>query len=126
MQTKINRREIINLCADALIELERACRKHPEWPTQLITASMDDLTRVLSIQRECNDNGYGTGVSIFDEEYLEYLEAVMQGDAKAAREEIVQAIAMLLRQYAHLGDYIAQYKAAAAANAQEVPNALPY
>lgn len=50
----------------------------------------------------------------------------MQGDAKAAREEIVQAIAMLLRQYAHLGDYIAQHKAAAAANTQEVPNDLPY
>lgn len=52
--------------------------------------------------------------------------AVMEGDAPAARAELVQAIAMLLRQYAHLGDYIAQHKAAAASNTQEVPNALPY
>ena len=112
MQTKINRREIINLCADALTELERACRKHPDWPAKLTTCNADDVKIFLHDARKTNDNGQATAGSIFDEEYYEFIEAVMQGDAKAARHELTQAIAMLLRQYAHLDDFIKQYKSA--------------
>ena len=112
MKTVINKPELATLCADAISELERACRKHQEWPDKLTTCNADDVKIFLHDARKTNDNGQATAGSIFDEEYYEFIEAVMQGDAKAARHELTQAIAMLLRQYAHLDDFIKQYKSA--------------
>ena len=43
--------------------------------------------------------------TILLEEYCEMAEAVLLGDAHAARKEIVQCMAMLMRTYVHLPDY---------------------
>ena len=110
MQTKINQGELGNLCADAISELISACAKHPNWPEEL-TDSMDleYVQYVLGACRTFNDKPTGrTAQSIFDEEQFEFFEAVMLGDAKAARAELVQSIAMLLRMYCHIPNYIEQ------------------
>ncbi len=114
MQTKIDTIELGRLCADAISELQMACKKHPEWPTALTNyLDLDDLKELVPSVRWCNENDNPSAQSILDEEYYEFLEAVMEGNAKAARNEIVQTIAMLLRHYAHMEDYIAQHQAAA-------------
>lgn len=140
MQTKINQGELGKVCADAISELISACAKHPDWPDEL-TDSMDlDYVRyVLGACRTFNDTPTGRSAqSIFDEEQFEFFEAVMLGDGEAARKELTQAIAMLLRMYCHIPEFVQKYRNALQAQAdyardretqktyEEVSHAMPF
>lgn len=111
LKTVINKPALATLCADAISELERAVRLHPEWPEELSPAGFQQ-TRVidsrLQTARQCNKYKHTcTAHSIFEEEYYEFIEAALKpGNKVAARNELVQAIAMLLRISCHLNDYV--------------------
>jgi hypothetical protein len=111
LTTKIDKAQVTAFCADAISELDRAARLHPEWPAELSPEGFRH-TRViesrLQTARQCNKYKWTyTAHSIFEEEYFEFLEAAMKpGNKVAARIELVQAMAMLLRISCHLDDYV--------------------
>ncbi len=109
LTTIINKPALATFCADAISELERAARLYPTWPSELHYHDEEQQEDNLSIARALNDNGRATGTSIFSEELLEFLLATRKpGNDVAARIELVQAMAMLLRISCHLNDYVAK------------------
>lgn len=120
LTTKIDKGEVTRLCADAISELERAARLHPQWPAELHYREEYEQEETLHLCRYLNDNDQATGTSIFSEEFLEFLLASrVPGNQVAARIELVQALAMLLRIGCHLDDYMKH----AATKSTEVTNA---
>lgn len=113
LTTTIDKASVAGICADAISELERATRLHPEWPDRLdLDQRQGNKNALLNLVRCQNDAGPengATGESILMEEVYEFLEAAAKpGNRAAARIELVQAMAMLLRIYCHLNDYIPQ------------------
>jgi hypothetical protein len=107
--TKIDKAAVTAFCADAISELERAVRLFPKWPTELQYYSQDHIDRFLTDFRIENEMLNPSGTTIFEEEWYEFLDAAMKpGNQVAARIELVQAMAMLLRISCHLGDYVAK------------------
>ena len=107
IRTIIRKGDLAALCADAISELERAVRMFPEWPSELHFHDEEHQEDQLKITRAINDNGRASGSTIFCEEFLEFLQAARKpGNQVAARIELVQAMAMLLRIYCHLNDYV--------------------
>ncbi len=105
--TVINKPELATLCADAISELERAARLHPAWPVNLNYDDEHQEDGNLKVARAINNHGRETGQTIFTEEWYEFLLAARKpGNQVAARIELVQAMAMLLRIGCHLNDYI--------------------
>jgi len=100
--------ELRSLCEEAMDELVSAVGKFPEWPDVLYPAdSLGEVETQLNRARANNESENDcTGHSIFGEEYMEFLEAALNGDSEQARKELVQAIAMLLRIGCHLDDYV--------------------
>ncbi len=101
---------------DALAEVDLACGKFPLFPDRLLLPDemQCDLARQLDMARQCNDTDGGahaTGYSVFVEEFLEFCEAAQAGDLEAARKELTQAMAMLLRIGVHLEHYCEQARA---------------
>lgn len=96
------------LSASAGNELRKAIEKHPLFPDRLSDLQPEMIQCFLSRQREKNDTGpdTATGSSVFHEEWGEFLEAVQNGDKAAARHELAQCIAMLLRIGIHLENYM--------------------
>lgn len=111
LKTVINKSELTLLCVDAISELQMAVRSFPAWPEELSPAGFQQ-TRVIDFRlqtaRQCNKYKHTcTAHSIFEEEYYEFLQAALKpGNQVAARIELVQAMAMLLRIYSHLNDYV--------------------
>lgn len=96
------------ICGDAFIELQHACNKFPMFPDKLTHIDLAGLARPLKDMRDMNDANGGeqaSAASVVLEEFLEFQQAVLQGDRTAARKELVQTIAMLLRTYIHLEHY---------------------
>ena len=111
LTTKINKGEVTSLCADAISELERAVRLFPEWPSIIDSRVPEHYTYVLKFLREQNEEKVSyapvCAASIFCEEWFEFLEAAIKpGNRVAARIELVQAMAMLIRISCHLNDYV--------------------
>lgn len=105
--TRIDKAALTEFCADAISELERAARLHPEWPTELNYHDEDEQEGNLKIARALNEHGRATGTTIFSEEWYEFLLASRKpGNIVAARTELVQAMSMLLRIGCHLNDYV--------------------
>jgi|GEM_PF-4448398 len=91
-------------------ELKRACGKFPKFPDRLLLPEKMPcaLGEQLAAARECNDaegGAHASGYSVFCEEFLEMCEAEQAGDLEAARKELAQAMAMLLRIGIHLPHY---------------------
>jgi hypothetical protein len=105
LKTVISKAHLGTVCADAISELERAIRKHPEFPCEMTNYQPDDVATFLGSLRHLNDTGKATASTIFEEEFMEFLMEVQVKRPGHAREELVQAIAMLLRIYCHLDDY---------------------
>jgi hypothetical protein len=108
LKTTIDKAQVTSLCADAISELERAVRLFPTWPSKLHVMDnpkFDDA--ILEQARFTNDSGASVGESIFIEEWIEFLQASRKpGNKVAARIELVQAMAMLIRIGCHLNDYV--------------------
>lgn len=107
LQTRITY-EVHEVLNDAMLELRRACGKHPLFPNEMTLMTADGIRNKLAIERMLNDQPGGecaTAESVIKEEYYEFLEAVVDRDPDKARTELVQTIAMLLRAYVHLGYY---------------------
>lgn len=100
----------VRFANDALVELDKAIEKHRMFPDRLTDLKPEMIQCFLSRQREKNDTGpdTATGSTVFHEEWGEFLEAVQNGDKAAARHELAQCIAMLLRIGIHLEDYMAK------------------
>jgi hypothetical protein len=109
LKTNIDKAHVTSLCADAISELERAVRLLPTWPSVLYPSDfLNEIENQLNRARENNHSeDKCTAHSIFGEEYMEFLEAAMKpGNIVAARIELVQAMAMLIRISCHLNDYV--------------------
>jgi hypothetical protein len=93
----------------AVSELHRACEKFPTWPTQMTHCPPAAVSQELRVFQNINDGKNPevrpTADTIFYEEYAEMCEAAQRGDLEEARKECIQAMAMLLRLYAHLPYY---------------------
>lgn len=114
--TKIDKRALSALSADAITELQRACVKFPFWPDRLTSPTRPPsfIERQLARARAANDSEGGSDASAYSvvcEELLEFFEAAERGDRAAAEKELVQVIAMLMRTHAHLGEYCARKQA---------------
>lgn len=103
---------VFDLVFYAREEIGIAVIKHPLFADKLSTLDKQSIDGELSARRFANDNGGATGSTIFYEEWYEFLEAVQNGDKAAARHELAQCIAMLLRIGIHLDDYMSKYKPA--------------
>jgi hypothetical protein len=109
LTTTIDKASVTAFCADAISELERAARLHPKWPINLHYHDEDHENDNLKIARAINDHGRATGSTVFVEEFLEFMQAARKsGNQIAARAELVQAMAMLLRIGCHLNDYVSK------------------
>jgi len=115
LTTKIDKQFLGRLCADAISELERAARLHPEWPSKLASDKASLFSSNAQILKAINDGKlsvsgiHPSAQTVFEEEYYEFMEAAMKpGNQVAARIELVQAMAMLLRISCHLNDYVAK------------------
>lgn len=108
---KMDKGALAALCADAITKLGRACEKFPTFPGELTNGDRQHIRWQLNNSRLLNDTAGGeraTGHSVFGEEYYELQEAVViTCDLPAARKELVQSLAMLLRIAVHLDDYVA-------------------
>lgn len=105
---------VTGVCLDAVIELQRAVGKFPNFPDTFAEMSIDRIRDALNAARLLNDSvaGYeATALSVISEEYCAFAEAVLLRDAEKARVELVQTIAMLLRTYIHLDEYCGSNKA---------------
>lgn len=100
----------INSLSDGIEELQKAIEKHPLFADKLMELTKAEADQALNTYRRLNDNGRATGATIFLEEWCEFLEAVQNNDKSAARHELAQCIAMLLRIGIHIDDYMAKDK----------------
>lgn len=108
------------LLKDAVSEFYRAVDKHPLWPESLVDDTNEEHLRrakqrienELCKNRAFNDRDGGkfsTAETVFLEEWFEFLEAaVIKRDLVAARHELAQCMAMLLRIGVHLDDYVSE------------------
>jgi hypothetical protein len=108
LKTKFERESFWDLVVAAERELGRACGKFPLFPDRFADMSLARVRAGLEAARARNDSAGGceaTALSVISEEYCEFAEAVLSGDFEAARVELVQTIAMLLRAGIHLEHY---------------------
>ena len=110
------------LLKDAVTEFYRAVDKHPLWPESLVDDTNEEHLRRAKQRIEdelCKnmafndrDGGkFSTAETVFLEEWFEFLEAaVIKRDLVAARHELAQCMAMLLRIGVHLDDYLPDVK----------------
>ena len=99
---------LARLLLDAGLELDRAVGLHPLWPDTFAEMGIDRIRCALESARLLNDSVEGceaTALSVISEEYAEFAEAVLLGDAHKARRELVQVLAVLMRAYVHLPHY---------------------
>jgi hypothetical protein len=107
LTTIVNKAQVTMLCADAISELERAARMYPKWPSELTKANPESIQAELMVMRAYNSGNKITPVTIFGEEFFEFLEAACKPDNQiGSRIELVQSLAMLLRIGCHLTDYV--------------------
>lgn len=108
------------LLKDAVTEFYRAVDKHPLWPESLVDDTNEEHLRRAKqrIENELCKNSafndrdggkFSTAETVFLEEWFEFLEAaVIKRDLVAARHELAQCMAMLLRIGVHLDDYVSE------------------
>lgn len=118
LKTKIGTDPVAVLIKDAVTEFYKAVDKHPLWPESLVydvnkehlRRSKEQIEKELSRNRIINDrdgDSMQTAETIFAEEWFEFLEAaIIKCDKAAARHELAQCMAMLLRIGAHIDDYL--------------------
>lgn len=118
LKTNIGADPVAVLIKDAVTEFYKAVDKHPLWPESLVydvnkehlRRSKEQIEKELSRNRIFNDRDGGsmpTAETIFAEEWFEFLEAaIIKCDKAAARHELAQCMAMLLRIGVHLDDYL--------------------
>jgi hypothetical protein len=122
--------KLIITSIDSITGFYRAVDKHPLWPESLVydvneehlRRSKTQIENELSRTRMFNDRDGGamsTAATIFLEEWYEFLEAaIIKRDRAAARHELAQCMAMLLRIGAHLDDYVPEEEKGGDENAQ--------
>lgn len=118
LKTETKNDSVTGFVKDATTEFYKAVEKHPLWPESLvydvneehIRRSKNKIKDELTKNRMFNDREKGllsTAETIFLEEWFEFLEsAVVRRDPVAARHELAQCMAMLMRIGVHLGDYL--------------------
>ena len=109
LKTNIGADPVTVLIKDAVSEFYRAVDKHPLWPDVLTTIPQEEVEIALGWCRNQNDKAseHCSAYTIYSEEWFEFLEAaVIKRDRAAARHELTQCMAMLLRIGAHLDDYL--------------------
>ena len=118
LKTNIGADSVAVLVKDAVTEFYKAVDKHPVWPESLVydvneehlRHSKEQIENEISRNRMFNDRDGGAHASantIFQEEWFEFLEAaIIKRDLVAARHELAQCMAMLIRIGTHLDDYL--------------------
>jgi hypothetical protein len=122
LKTNIGADFMAVLLKDAVTEFYRAVDKHPLWPESLVDDTNEEHLRRAKqrIENELcknmafndRDGGkFSTAETVFLEEWFEFLEAaVIKRDLVAARHELAQCMAMLLRIGTYLDDYLPDVK----------------
>ena len=92
----------------AIIARDEAVALHPDFPIQFSHGSIAITRSHLGYYRNRNTT-CETAESVMMEEFYEFMEAVMTGDAKAAHAEFAQCMAVMIRIGESLPLYTMQY-----------------
>lgn len=76
-----------------------ACEKHPHYTDRLCHHGIEDVREFLDSCRKYNGKNGGDFNSIMDEEIAEYIEASLLGDSEAAKRELLDCVAVLMREW---------------------------
>lgn len=96
MMTLHTFKEFMDGARDAYL---KAVEKHPQFTDRLCHADLDGVQSYLDDIRNYNDKNTPDFASILDEEIEEYLEASLLGDTEAARRELLDCAAVLMREW---------------------------
>ena len=78
----------------------KAVEKHPQFTTRLCNHDLGEVLEFLALCRKWNANRKKECFnSIIDEEIAEYIEASLDGDHDAARRELLDCAAVLMREW---------------------------
>lgn len=76
-----------------------ACEKHPVFTDMVCHHDLDGIRSFLYYCRDYNEKNTPDFVSILDEEIGEYAEASLLGDTEAAKRELLDCAAVLMREW---------------------------
>ena len=76
-----------------------ACEKHPVFTDKVSHCDIVDIRRFLNECRKSNDEGNVSFASILEEELAEYIEASLVGNAEAAKRELLDVAAVIMREW---------------------------
>ena len=77
----------------------KAVKKHPQFTDKVTHHSLDHVRSFVEYCRNFNDKNTPNFVSILDEDIGEYAEATLLGDTEAARRELLDCVAVLMREW---------------------------
>lgn len=106
LTTVIDKAFLGRLCADAIINLQKAVEKHPTFPCELTAADSVDMHDILDEIREQNATGDTNAQLIAYEEELELFIETETRSLPLAYDELVDLITVWLRVGLHLKDYV--------------------
>ena len=76
-----------------------AVEKHPDYTTRLNHHSLGEVREFLGECRKYNGKDGGDFNSILEEEMAGYIEASLLGDTEAAKRELLDCAAVLMREW---------------------------
>lgn len=76
-----------------------ACEKHPHFTDRVTHYGIDRVKLYVQSTRFYNNHNAPDFFSILDEEVAEYLEASLTGDTEAAKRELLDCAAVLMREW---------------------------
>ena len=96
MMTLHTFKEFMDGARDAYL---KAVKKHQKFTDKVCHHDLDGVRGFLAECRNFNDNNTPDFVSILDEEIAEYCEASILGDHEAARRELLDCAAVIMREW---------------------------
>lgn len=83
-----------------------ACEKHPNYTNRLChpNYTLDAVRFTLADAKEYNGEDGGNFNSILDEEIAEYIEASILGDKEKAKRELLDCVAVLMREWERISE----------------------
>ena len=89
-------KDLVDGARDAYLH---SCEKHPVFTDKVCHHEIDSVRRFIFACRDYNEKNTPDFVSILDEEIGEYAEASILGDTEAAKRELLDCAAVIMREW---------------------------
>ena len=86
----------MDAAADAYM---KAVKKHPQFTDKVTHHDLDHVRSFVEYCRNFNDKNEPNFVSVLEEEIGEYAEASLLGDKEAAKRELLDCAAVIMREW---------------------------